>query len=398
MRSKLPYIVLAALFVGYILLEVLGPQPTNWNPSFEQDKDSPFGSELVYQSLPDLFPNSKVTTVEESPTKVLKTFEKNKSNYIILQEEFTTDQFEARALMDFVKRGNNVFIAASIFDGSLADSLHVNNKDHYWDIFENGSGSPSKDNYLYLPAAYDPDLKHYPLLDNVVYSSLRRIYDGQAEVLSHDKYESEMFLRISMGDGYFYLHSVPLLFTNYFMVDPVNSQYISKCFSFLPDNDVLWDEHFKPGKVKTDSPVSYILDQTSLKWAWFLALAGVLLFMVFESKRKQRIIPNLEPPTNTTLEFTQTVGMLYYAHGDHKDISEKKIKFLLEYIRNRWSLPTTELGSEFREKLCSKSGVHRMEIETLFTLIERIQKRDDVEEAALLQLSRLIDEFNEKSK
>lgn len=397
MRSKIPYIILAALFVGYILLEVFGPQPVNWNPSFEQDKETPFGSQLVYESLPDLFPNSKVTTVEESPAKVLKTFEKKRCNYLIIQEEFKTTQSEATALMDFVRRGNDVFIAASIFNGSLADSLHIDNEKNYWDLFEGLGKTPAKDDYLTFPEKYDADRKHYPLLGNVIYSDLP-YYTVNAEVLGTNSREENMFERIPMGDGFFYVHSVPLMFTNYFMVDPVNHQYISKCLSFMPDRDVLWDEYFKPGKVKTDSPVSYILDQTSLKWAWFVTLAGVLLFMFFEGKRKQRIIPVLEPPTNTTLEFTQTVGMLYFAHGDHKDISEKKIKFLLEYIRNRWSMSTTDLGDDFRDKLSAKSGVPRGEIQSLFTLIERIHQATQVEEEALQQLSRWIDEFYQKSK
>ncbi len=397
MRSKLPYIILAVLFVGYILLEMLGPQPTNWNPSFAQDKDVPFGSRLVFESLPDLFPSGKITTVDESPAKVLKTFEKGKSNYIIIQEEFNTDQFEAKALMDFVNRGNDVFIAASIFDGSLADSLKINNKNNYWEIFESFNETPSKNDYLTLSEDIDPDQKHFPLLDNVVYSSLSSSI-ADAEILSVNKRTETMFVRVPHGDGFFYLHSVPLMFTNYFMVDPVNNQYISKSLSVLEDRDVLWDEYFKPGKVRTESSVSYLLDQTSLKWAWFLTLAGVLLFVVFESKRKQRIIPAIEPPHNTTLEFTETVGLLYFAHGDHKDISEKKIKFLLEYIRNRWSLSTSELGEEFRDKLCAKSGVHRMDIEKLFTLIERIHKATEVEEDALMQLSRWIEDFYAKSK
>ncbi len=398
MRSKLPYIILATLFVGYILLEVFGPQPVNWNPSFEQNKDTPFGSELVYQSLPDLFPNSKVTTVEESPAKVLKTFERKPSNYLIIQEEFKTNQTEAKALLEFVKRGNDVFIAASIFDGSLADSLHANNAKNYWDLFEGLGKVPAKDDYLSFPADFDADGKHFPLLDNVIYSELPSYLMADAEILSTNKQGETMFVRIPLGEGYFYLHSVPLMFTNYFMVDPINHQYISKCLSFMPDRDVLWDEYFKPGKVKTDSPVSYILDQTSLKWAWFVTLAGVLLFMVFESKRKQRIIPVLEAPTNTTLEFTQTVGMLYFAHGDHKDISEKKIKFLLEHIRNRWSMPTTDLGDDFQARLAAKSGVPHLEVQKLFTLIGRIQEATEVEEAALMQLSHWIEDFYFKSK
>jgi hypothetical protein len=248
---------------------------------------------------------------------------------------------------------------------------------------------------LSFDTAYDPDQKHFPLLDNVVYNDFST---GADEVLSTNKNGRQMFIRISVGEGNFYLHSIPLMFTNFFMVDPVNSTYISKSLSFLPAQDVIWDEYFKPGKVRTDSPVAHLLEQTPLRWAWFLALAGVVLFMIFESKRKQRIIPVVEPVSNTTLDFTQAVGMLYYEHGDHKDISEKKIKFLLEYIRNQWGLSTTDFGSEFREKLSAKSGVHRMEIEQLFTQIERIQKSKEIEEDALLQLSRWIDDFYAKSK
>jgi hypothetical protein len=395
MRSKLPYILLAALFVGYILLEVLGPQPTNWNPSFERDKASPFGSELLYDRLPDIFPDVQVTIAEESPKKVLNIFAKDPVNYIVIQEEFKTDQFEARAMMDFVRRGNNVFIAASIFSGSLADSLDINNEDTFWDLFETFENSPAKDDYLSFDLAFDADQKHYPLMDNVVYNDF---YTNGDEVLSTNKTGRTMFIRIGLGEGSFYLHSVPLMFTNYMMVDPVNSQYIAKSLSFLPVENVIWDEFFKPSRIRTDSPVGMILEQTSLRWAWFLGLSGVLLFMVFESKRKQRIIPVLEPVTNTTLEFTQTVGMLYHAHGDHKDICDKKIKFLLEYIRNRWGLSTTEFTSEFKEKLTAKSGVHRMEVEQLFTQIERIQKAKQVDEEALLQLSRWIDDFYVKSR
>lgn len=396
MRSKLPYIVLGGLLVGYILLEILGPQPQNWTPSFRQDKSTPFGSELLFQRLPDIFPGVDIRSVEESPAKVLKVFEKKRANYIILQEEFKTDQFEAKALLDFVERGNHVFIAASTFEGSLADSLGVLNIDRYWDIFDLNGKSPAKDDYVLIDEAYDPDQKHFPLLDNVVYNDF--YFTDADAVLSSNSTGRPMYIRIDRGEGSFFLHSIPLLFTNYFMVDPVNHQYVSKALSFMPVNDVIWDEHFKPGRVKMDSPVRYLLSDTSLSWAWFVALAGVLLFMLFESKRKQRIIPVVEPPNNTTLEFTQTVGMLYYSHGDHKDISEKKIKFLLEHIRNRWSLPTHDLGPDFRERLAAKSGVSRTEIEQLFGLIDRIHQAKEVDEEVLLQLSHRIEKFHEGTK
>lgn len=396
MRSKAPYLVLAVLFIGYIMLEVFGPQPENWNPSFEFDKYRPFGSELVYQGLPDLFPGQTITVVEESPAEVLKEFEKKQANYIIIQEEFKTNQFEARALMDFVKRGNNVFISASVFSGSLADSLDVENEEEFWALFDAFDSSPSKNEYLTLNSDIDPKNKHFPLLDNIVYNYFSGRNSGKR--LGWNKRNRATYIEIKIGDGSFFLHSIPLMFTNYYMVDPINHEYISRALSLMPVRDVIWDEYFKPGKVHTDSPVAYLLDNRSLKWAWFLSLGGVLMFMLFESKRKQRIIPVIEPPENTTLEFTRTVGRLYFAHGDHKDIAEKKVKHLLEYIRNRWSMPTTDLDTEFRTKLAGKSGVDFAKVDLIFQLATKVQTADEVEEAALIQLSRAIDEFYIQAK
>jgi hypothetical protein len=395
MRSKIPYVILALLFVGYILLETFGPQPADWGESYTKDKATAFGCKLVYERLPDLFPDKKIQVVEESATKVLKEFEKRPTNYIIIDDRFKTDQYEAKALIDFVSRGNNVFIASQIFEGGLADSLHLNNESIYWGLLKTEQ-EPAKNDYLVFDQTIDSDQKHYPLLDNVVYNHFPFWHNGV--VLAKNKDEEPMFVAVEMGEGHFYVHSVPLLFTNYSMVDPINQGYISKALSMLPDADVIWDEYYKPGKVHTKSTVAFLLDQRSLKWAWFTTLAGLLLFMVFESKRKQRIIPVMEPPANTTLEFTHTVGNLYFAHGDHKDIAEKKIKFMMEYIRNRWGLPTQEYNSDFKERLASKSGVHRMEIESLCTLMEKIHNAKSIDESSLQQLSIGIDGFYRQTK
>jgi hypothetical protein len=386
---------LAALFVGYILLEVLGPQPTNWVPNYAHNRYSPFGSELVYLSLEDIFPGQEVKIIEESPAKALKEFEDSPKNYIIIQDEFKTNQFEAKALLDFVARGNHVFIAANQFKGSLADSLKIRELDS--DFISRGelTGGLSKTTFTHFSESIDEEQKDYPILDGIQYSYFPGYTDGFSLGAYSDGHAN--FRAISHGEGQFLLHTMPLMFTNFYMVDTVNYAYISTAFSQMPVADVMWDNYFKPGKIHTESPVGYLLDNKSLKWAWFVTLGGLLMFMMFEAKRKQRIIPLIEPPANTTLEFTQTVGMLYYKHGDHKDIAEKKAKHLLEYIRNRWNLPTTEINEEFKQRLAGKSGYDRNKVDALFLKIQQMHKADEVEEEALLQFSGMVDHFYENT-
>lgn len=394
MRSKIPYIILITVFIGYVLLEVFGPQPENWTPSYEKRTDSPFGSYVLFNSLPDVFPESDITVATESPARVLKEFEKELSNYIIVQEVLETNQFEAEALISYARRGNSVFIAAAEFTGSLADSLNLEQQEFLW--FSDDEGEVALEDYLQYDSEYDPERKKFPLINNVIYNRLP--FGAGGDVLSENKKGAAVFTRLEIGDGYIYIHSIPLMFTNYFMVDPVNHEYISRALSFLPDRPVVWDEFFKPNKVRNQTPIKYLLETASLRWAWLVMLGGVFLFLIFEGKRRQRIVPVVEPPVNTSLEFTKTVARLYFSHGDHKDIGEKKIRYLLEYIRNRWMLPTTVYSKEFLIRISSKSGVPVEEVQELFAVANDVHNHEKISEPMLHDLSSRIDAFYSKSK
>lgn len=394
MRNKLPIFILVALIIGYVFLEVLGPKADDWSPNYGLDRTEPFGSQLLHEGMEDLFPGQDILTVEESPAERLKEFQKERSNYMIIQQVLKVESDDARSLLRYVENGNNVFIAAVSLEGALGDSLGMNS-DSFWDkIFD--QEVISKDNYVYMDDDFDPTEKHYPLLDNVVYNSFLA-YNAD-KILSRNRDNDAIYVRIDKGEGSFYIHSIPYMFTNYFMVDPVNHEYISKVLSFLPERTTYWDEYYKPGRVHVDTPVSFILDQRSLRWSWFLLLATVVLFIIFHGKRRQRVIPVVEPPVNDTLEFTRTVGRLYYLHGDHKDIAEKKIKFLLEYIRNRWQLSTGELDDEFRRRLAGKSGAKRPLVDNLFNTIDFVRKSSKIGEENLSLLHRMMDDFYNQSR
>ena len=76
--------------------------------------------------------------------------------------------------------------------------------------------------------------------------------------------------------------------------------------------------------------------------------------MVFEMKRKQRIIPVINPLANTTLEFVGTIGDLYYQSAEHKNIAEKRIHFLMDQIRAKYWINTDKLDEIFIQTLSPK--------------------------------------------
>src|SRR5690606_3172074 len=122
------------------------------------------------------------------------------------------------------------------------------------------------------------------------------------------------FIRIAAGNGNLYLHSNPLVFTNYFLTNEENVAYASAVFSHLRGKGIVWDEYskipFAGNNNAYNSPLYYILQQPSLKYAWWLLLLTVLLYVVFAARRTQRVIPVIDPKTNSSLEFVNLISSL----------------------------------------------------------------------------------------
>ncbi len=130
-----------------------------------------------------------------------------------------------------------------------------------------------------------------------------------------------------------------------------------------------------------------------LLWAFWLAVTGLLLYLLFNIKRKQRVINIIKPNANTTVTFTETVGRLYLQKKNNSHIAEKMITYFYEHIRNKYFIATATINDEFINSLSGKSGVSIEKTQQLFSLIERIQSEENVDDAELLQLNTEIENF-----
>jgi hypothetical protein len=198
------------------------------------------------------------------------------------------------------------------------------------------------------------------------------------------------FIRFRMGDGAIYIHTSPRTFSNYVLRDSNDWEYAFRCLSYLPVEDVFWDEHYK-GFGLQRSELSYILSQAPLRWAYYLLIIGLLIFILFEGKRRQRIIPVLEPVKNTTLEFVETVGRLYYQNRDHTDLAAKKIAHFYDFLYHRLYIRYRPGDEKIIAQISSKSGLPEEKIRELFQLIETVSH--SATEWNVVELSKKIDEF-----
>ncbi len=124
----------------------------------------------------------------------------------------------------------------------------------------------------------------------------------------------------------------------------------------------------------------------------------IVLFIFFYGRRKQRIIPVIPLLTNSTVEFVETVGNLYYQQKDYKNIAEKKISYLLDYIRNKYFIKTSSFDEETIQKIAEKSSLPSGKIKSLFREIEKINHSQKITEEELVNINYQIEKFYERTK
>ena len=208
------------------------------------------------------------------------------------------------------------------------------------------------------------------------------------------------FLKIYHGKGTIYVHSNPIVFTNYYLLKDKET-YAENVLSYLPSSTLFWDPQIKFSKYankdnNNQSVFNFFLKHKSLTWFLAVILFGVLLFMIFNARRKQRVIPIIHPLKNTTIAFTQTISSLYLKEQNHKNLIDKKIKYFLEKVRTKYFLDTNNLNKEFIQKLASKSGNKLQNTRYLVNTIITLDKKLECTQEELLTLHKMISIYFKK--
>ncbi|PAU93456.1 hypothetical protein CK503_12050 [Aliifodinibius salipaludis] len=395
MKKKHLYIsILVITVAGYLLVQWAQPKPVDWSPSYSGLAKKPYGCFIARNVLDDIFPDHPIRyrNIPIFKSRDSTSFQ----NEIYINSSFSPDQYESEILLERAHNGKNIFISAHTLDGPLSDSLQLKVTDP--PIFSAPALDSKWDslglNFTSKRESYEGQW-HFP---KMLASPYFTDFDSSATTIMGSNENGETnFIKIKHGNGKLYVHTVPYVFTNYFMRDYQKTKYASRVLSHLPIAPTVWDEYNKDGRMVNTSPLRYIVSHPHLKWAWITALIGLALFLVFRAKRRQRVIPVIEKPTNSTVEFTKTIGRLYYQNGDHKDIASKKIKYLLEHIRENLNLDTQNINDNFLEHLSQRSGADHETVRTLFNFIDQIQNKENISSDELWYLNKNIESFYQQS-
>ena len=405
------------LFVLFCLLQVNLPKKFVWSPTFSHVDKQPFGSfvfdSVLTQSLPNGYHVTKKTFFQLDQEHA-----KEKISVLMVVDQQNLKQLDVKYLCNIARRGGKVMVVASssFDDGRNADTVVVDELERTFKVrIEDGtyfslrgilSGLKAHDNDMYDTIYWNNRETMYaaqsyrmfynmvggtlfvdsvPKVKRLAYTLSTAGYDYRHDSLyvgdftSFDTIvdEKERIERIDTfaikkiptavsvpyGKGEVIFVSSPLLFTNYGMLEGNTFVYIFRLMSYLADLPVYRTEAY----VKTDamlvaeqSPFREFIKRPPLRWALYLALLGVVLFMIFTARRRQRVIPIMSKPANRSLEFIQLIGTLYYQRKDHVDLVRKKFKLFAEELRKTAGVDISDVNTDDREYLllAEKTGMN----------------------------------------
>jgi hypothetical protein len=376
--------VASILLIVYLVAEYNKPKPVNWAPTLSYNDKIPFGTYILYNRLNDIFPKAEVAKTNKSAYRIFSDTSLKHGNYLIISKSVNFTKVDFKAMLKYISAGNSVFITALEWDGYLADSLKLESKTQFG---KQNTGLNFTNTRLRRPKNYTFD----KYISEQYFSELDT---AKATVLGINQYGNANFLRYSFGKGNLYLLANPQVLTNYSLLKLEGADYTAKVLSYLPSaKNVYWDQ-FQNHDIPTDqSPMRVFFEHSSLQWAYYLALFSLLLFVVYEIKRRQRIIPVITPLPNATLEFVTVVGKVYYEQRDNSNIAIKKIVYFAEHLRAVFGLKTGNYNSEFISHFINKTGVESSMAHELFNHINYLQNQSRVTDHELIVLNQLIEKF-----
>lgn len=405
------------LFVLFCLLQVNLPKKFVWSPTFSHVDKQPFGcfvfDSVLTQSLPNGYHVTKKTFFQLDQEHA-----KKKISVLMVVDQQDLKQLDVKYLCNIARRGGKVMVVASssFDDGRNADTVVVDELERTFKVrIEDGmyfslrgilSGLKAHDNDMYDTIYWNNRETMYaaqsyrmfynmvggtlfvdsvPKVKRLAYTLSTAGYDYRHDSLYVGDFtgfdtivdEKERIERIDTfaikkipvavsvpyGKGEVIFVSSPLLFTNYGMLEGNTFVYIFRLMSYLADLPVYRTEAY----VKTDamlvaeqSPFREFIKRPPLRWALYLALLGVVLFMIFTARRRQRVIPIMSKPANRSLEFIQLIGTLYYQRKDHVDLVRKKFKLFAEELRKTAGVDISDVNTDDREYLllAEKTGMN----------------------------------------
>lgn len=346
---------------------------TDWTQYIQQKNKTPYGT-TVFKSMIEKSYGNRINYITKPIRNQLPKNTEIPHQYIYIGEHFYIHPLDIKALLYFVEQGNNVFISAHAFQHFLFDSIHY----RYW----RNKGEPKSFFYgnVESESPFISSLQDTRLVQNVtvlnqyqiqytvdsnrvdkrninIPSSTGNTFLPKSMVLyfwtdsikkipgviiqdyalysssSNGTIRVPIGVKINLGKGSLHLHTQPDNFSNYFIQDTEGFLFLNTFFHSFKRNELWWDNYststppfYPKEKTEHETILEYILNNVSLRNAWYLLLISGILYIVFYGKRRQRSMMVIEPKRNATMDYILTTGRMFFSSGNKEQLVQLTYK------------------------------------------------------------------------
>jgi hypothetical protein len=377
---------------------------TDWRLSYNPKDKNPYGTFVLKTLLDSL---ELGTNFEELETQRRVQLDSN-DIFLFVGPKMYLSNANRDSLIKHVSEGATALLILEELDDEFVNLLLYENIDVVHDdsiaqfSFSNDSLKGTTYDEWYMS---EKEFDIYPWR----YISEDNFYHKSAKVLGTGKKGSANFVRFKLGDGYVFLHTSPLAFTNLNMLRKDGFLYAEKVFSHLPPGTIQYHSYARNKSSNSDedggeggggeepkrSPLEYVLSQPALKWAFFTLVAMLFLNLIFRSRRKRRPVKLVAKKTNTTVGHIDTVASIFMQQRQHQKLVAIKEKNFYKFVQNHYFLTVKAEGKTFDKRLSEKSGIDINRITDIRESLE--QNKSRANQATLHEIHKRIDYFYKNS-
>ncbi len=417
-------VAVAALAVVFYLTARRGGEgkfdwQESWNKkAYSEQYDQPYGTQVLYRLLEGYFPGEKMRNIERNIAEELPIDSTARSNYVFIGEGLYLDSLGTARLLEFVGAGNTALIVSKTIPFDLMFHLYYSECDDTpWDDYDTTNDSlgllmlgEAKAN-VFMAVQNKPKDYEWAFIDDVFFCD--SLPQAPLGYLNDSLVNFAVF---PFGAGRFFLHTTPLAFTNYHLMRPETRPYAAKVLGRLTEGPIYWDAYSRvpeviarrrngPRDLPNEHPLTYILKQPALAWAWYLLMGTALAYVVFRGKRRQRPIPVLAKNENSSYEFISTIANLHFREKNYQNLCIQSMKLFLHRIRERYGLTTSfasdtrqpRLDADFVQQLSRLSNIAPEPINDLLRQYDNCTRYQPTEDM-MINLHTAIESFWKKAK
>lgn len=405
-KKPIVYILIGVLVLLLMwVIDASLPSAKSWEKNFDPWGTAPYDTKIFREELTQSSSFDSIAVIDSTFYQWYQRQGENKdtiqgSVYVFLGRECIMDEPSINAFLDYIKRGNDAFLISDRFAYMIADVLKDSfNIDIARDpkLIEDTAQLEiigSKDSFTVA-------LQEYGYIeDRFSEDTVQSI----ALLYNESNLGTPVFVRIPYGKGFIYINTLPVVFTNYYLLNKDAVAMVNMFLSYTDKHTLIYQDFSNTMREQMDlpsrynyynSPLQLIFQYKELKYAWYLLWVAVIVFMIFTAKRKQRVIPVIQPLANMSVLFVKSIAQLFFESKNHKLIAEKRIIHFLENLRSRYFVSTLYLDNNFVQNLAAKSGVDVNRCQELLQHIQYIQAQNSITEQDLIKLDRLLFQFNQ---